>query len=1020
MSRQRCIGIVKEVYNKWERRTPLTPAHVQRLVKKGIRVLVEPSDRRVYSNKEFRDVGAELTEDLSDAKVVFGVKQVPIDNLLPDRTYVFFSHTIKGQPANMPMLDAILKKNIRLLDYETITQTGKRNGPRLIAFGGYAGRAGMINTLRGVGEKLLAHGCSTPFLNVGSAYMYPSLENAKEAVHRLGKQITINGLPEQYAPMTFVFTGNGNVSKGAQEIFNLLPHEMVDPADLPHLPRNPNKLYGCIAQEETMVRRINDDQPFSRQEYYNHPERYEGAFHTNVLPYASTIVNCTYWDDRYPRLVTMDQLEHLRTVENNKKLLAVADISCDIGGSVEFLLKDTYIEQPFFLYDTDERKAVDNLDGNGVLMMGVDILPSELPRESSTFFGDKLMDFVVDLVDSDMDKEGADLPDPLMGATITSKGKLTKQFEYIGKMRDEVMRKSSVIMEASAGSTVLDVKGHLFDTNLINQILNLIEERKGRFHVVKCVVRPNLPPLENLTEAHIQISTSGGRPALETIIEEVKALCALFQQADAVVSELPDSYCSGDFSATIADPSGEEAPRYLHDKDGASNSLQGEPLADEVLVLGAGLVAGPAVEYLSRVPSTNVTVVSALAGEATNLVKAVGRTNVQAVTLDAVKDFDQIVERIKKSTVVVSLLPATMHVPTARACIEAKVPLVNASYVSPEMKSLHEEAMEAGVPILCEMGLDPGMDHMSAMKVIDEVQGRGGQVVTFSSICGGLPAPEAANNPLAYKFSWSPRGVLTASGNPAKYLRDGKVIEVAGPDLLKSAEPEYFLPSLALEALPNRDSLPYAAIYGIDDADSVFRGTLRYRGFSDVMYGFRALGLLEDTARPQVTEWNALMEELYPGGKATVRARLDGSSLSEEAKDRTIACLQWLGVWGRAPLASRDSIIDTFCALLEDKLPFAQGERDMVLMHHTFGVKFPGDELITETSTLVAYGDETEGGDTIMARTVGLTVGIGAQLFLNKSIKRAGILLPTTPDIYTPGLEMLEREGIRFVEETLD
>ena len=204
-----------------------------------------------------------------------------------------------------------------------------------------------------------------------------------------------------------------------------------------------------------------------------------------------------------------------------------------------------------------------------------------------------------------------------------------------------------------------------------------------------------------------------------------------------------------------------------------------------------------------------------------------------------------------------------MHVPIARCCIEHGKPLVTASYVSEEMKSLHEDAVQANVPILCEMGLDPGMDHMSAMKVIDEIHRDGGSVLHFSSLCGGLPAPEAANNPLRYKFSWSPKGVLSAAKNSAQYLNDGKVVQVPGDKLLLSAKPVDGFPTLSLEQLPNRIS-SHGELYGIhDEAKTVYRGTLRYAGWSNIMHEMSMAGLFDTANIPDsINTWSDLASEL--------------------------------------------------------------------------------------------------------------------------------------------------------------
>jgi len=413
---KRTVAIVREVYNKWERRAPLCPPHVERLVQQGMRVLVQPSHRRIFRDAEYVAAGAELTEDLSPAGVVLGVKQVPIEALLPERTYVFFSHVIKAQPENMDLLDAVLARKVRLVDYEVINEGGRRNGPRLIAFGRFAGCAGMVGGLRGLGQRLLSLGYSTPLLSVGSAYMYRDLDAAKKAVTEAGQDIMRGGLPKDFAPMTFVFTGNGKVSRGAQEVFEHLPHRWVSPGDLGSLPPDPHCVYGCVIREDSMVSPGVEGASFSRREYFDHPERYIPSFHERIAPFTSFLVNGMYWDHRFPRLLSKVQVRDLRS-RMGPRLLGICDISCDIGGSVEFLTKSTEIEQPFFMYDPEQDVTKDSLDGDGIMMCGVDILPSELPLESSMHFGDALVDFIAPLADSDATKpfvdQAADLPPEL-------------------------------------------------------------------------------------------------------------------------------------------------------------------------------------------------------------------------------------------------------------------------------------------------------------------------------------------------------------------------------------------------------------------------------------------------------------------------------------------------------------------------------------------------------------------------------------------------------------------------------
>ena len=286
--------------------------------------------------------------------------------------------------------------------------------------------------------------------------------------------------------------------------------------------------------------------------------------------------------------------------------------------------------------------------------------------------------------------------------------------------------------------------------------------------------------------------------------------------------------------------------------------------------------------------------VSGVEGQAQQLANQMRRNNVSARTLDVLQDSAEVQEMCSAADCVVSLLPASMHVPIAEACIRTATPLVTASYVSADMQALHLRAVEAGVPILCEMGLDPGMDHMSAMKMMDEAKKLGGSITSFASWCGGLPAPEAAGNPLRYKFSWSPRGVLAAAQNKARYLRDGAVVEVPGRELLQAAEPVDFLKAFAFEALPNRDSLQYKDKYNLGpNVEHLYRGTLRFSGFSAIMNEMREIGLLESQAA------------LLPGSQPCPRtwAELMASDLirpTDGLSAETLHCLEWLGLWSGA------------------------------------------------------------------------------------------------------------------------
>mmetsp|Transcript_63390 Transcript_63390/g.148872 ORF Transcript_63390/g.148872 Transcript_63390/m.148872 type:complete len:522 (+) Transcript_63390:74-1639(+) len=447
----RVVGIRREDKNKWERRAPLAPRHVDELVRQGLKVVVQPCTRRVFTDDEYQEAGAEIREDLSECSTILAVKEVPPELMLPGRNWCFFSHTIKAQPSGMPLLDAVLQKKVRLVDYECITGTGSRGGPRLVAFGAFAGYAGAIDFLRGLGERFLSLGFSTPLLHIGSAFMYPTLEEAKRAVSLAGEAIRKNGLPKAFCPFTAVLTGTGNVSQGAMEIFKLLPHELVSPTSLPHICKKAekgqlqredcHKIFLSIATAEHMVKR-RDGGPFDKQAYYNQPESFTPIFQDTVLPYATVILNGMYWDARFPRLFTRDDLHGL--VESGRdKLLGVCDITCDADGSVP-TRQFASIEQPFHILNAMTGQISLSLDEPGVLFHAVDHLPSELPRESSEHFGDCLVPFLPYLAEelaptepgpSDQLAGSGKMLMPIRGAIIAEGGALTREYRYIDQLR---------------------------------------------------------------------------------------------------------------------------------------------------------------------------------------------------------------------------------------------------------------------------------------------------------------------------------------------------------------------------------------------------------------------------------------------------------------------------------------------------------------------------------------------------------------------------------------------------------
>jgi len=425
------IGLRYEDKYLMERRVALVPDHVKNLIDEGIAIEVVKSEKRVFNDEEFADAGAILVDEVTDSDLILGVKEMPIGYFKKNKTYIFFSHTIKGQAYNMPLLKDMMERKINLIDYERIVND---QGQRMIFFGRFAGLAGMINSLWSLGQRYAELGIDTPFLKIKQTHKYNSLEEAKSVISEVGKYIATNGLPESVTPLVIGITGYGNVSKGAQEILDLLPVIELAPADLLQpLKRNApeNLIIKVVFEEKHLSKPIEENKAFDLQEYYKHPELFEDQFEKDI-PHISVLMNCMYWNDSYPRIVTKDYLEKLYQ-KGNPKLTVIGDVTCDPDGSIECTHKGTEIEDPVFVYNPVKREPTMGFKGDGILVMAVDILPSELPRESSQTFSDALVEFVPDIVKTDFSKpfDELTLPAPMKKAMILHNGELTPDYHYL-------------------------------------------------------------------------------------------------------------------------------------------------------------------------------------------------------------------------------------------------------------------------------------------------------------------------------------------------------------------------------------------------------------------------------------------------------------------------------------------------------------------------------------------------------------------------------------------------------------
>jgi saccharopine dehydrogenase (NADP+, L-glutamate forming) len=439
----------------------------------------------------------------------------------------------------------------------------------------------------------------------------------------------------------------------------------------------------------------------------------------------------------------------------------------------------------------------------------------------------------------------------------------------------------------------------------------------------------------------------------------------------------------------------------------------------KMLVLGAGLVARPLVRYLLDQPDFKVTVASRTVSKAEALVA--GHPDGATLTLLA-KDTAKLEQLISEHDLAISLLPAPLHPVVAQMCIKHKRHMVTTSYVSPAMQKLDAPARQAGVMCLNEIGVDPGIDHMSAMRIIHDVEQRGGKVVSFRSYCGGLPAPEANDNPWGYKFSWSPRAVCTAGKNAARFRENGKQVDVPGPELFTHVEQTHVQGVGDLEAYPNRDSLGYIDVYGLKGIETMFRGTFRYPGWCRCLKKVVDLGMLEETpvTYPAGTTFAKWMAGLIGSGSTgKIREQVAGT-IGLDASDNVLDRFEWLGLFSNdaLPIVGQETTpLDILAARMDQLMPYQKGERDMIVLVHKFVARFAGGKEEQISSTLIDFGQPK--GDSSMARTVSLPAAVGAKLILTGKITDIGVQVPVKPSIYNPVLDELETMGIKCEEKTL-
>lgn len=439
----------------------------------------------------------------------------------------------------------------------------------------------------------------------------------------------------------------------------------------------------------------------------------------------------------------------------------------------------------------------------------------------------------------------------------------------------------------------------------------------------------------------------------------------------------------------------------------------------QILVLGAGLSSPTLIRYLLEHAEENKWFIRVGDySEETAQKRVNGHSHGEAFKFDVYND-DQRTKEIRKANIVISMLPAKMHFLVAKTCIRFKRDMVTASYVSKEIKAFHEEARANGIILLNELGLDPGIDHMSAMQIIDKIKNKGGELISFKSSTGGLVAPKFDNNPWNYKFTWNPRNVVLAGQGGAQLIRRGMYKFIPYHKLFSRLQRVEIDGYGEFEAYPNRDSLKYRSAYGIDGIPTMYRGTIRRPGFSRTWNYLVQLGATDDSFVIENSEnltyrdfTNSFLR--YDKTQSVEEKLAEYLNIDPDSFD--LYKLRWLGIFEAKKIGLKQATpAQILQQILEEKWGLSPDDKDMIVMQHEFEYKLD-EKYYRITSSMVVEGKNSV--DTAMAITVGLPVAMGCKLILSGKIGNTGVQIPTLPDIYNPVLEELAPFGIQFTEKT--
>lgn len=897
----RKIGICRELKDRWERRVPLVPDDIRQLIgEHGYEVAVQGSPLRVHSNGEYSAAGALVDDGIAGCDLVMSMNEPAAELLRPGGMYLCFGRSAPGQSFGDAFLRRLQKLGCTLFDGNAITDERGRN---IVYIGRYIGLAGMIDTLWALGQRLKHEGYDTSVAAIRQAHQYENLASARRAIIDIAEELRDRRLPSALRPLVFGFVGNDGISKGAQEIFDLLPHREITPSELlaGGVCSGGNEILKVVFSEEQAIRPKDETNRVSLTEFYRHPKHFESDF-GRYLRHLSVLVNSLPRTTDATHLVAKTDIEKLWKGHDNPRLRVIGDLSGTVEGAVEIASVAALPDAPAYVYEPEADDIAYGVDGHGPVIVSLADPACELPEEVSAGISHSLMPLLQHLanVETEAPIEKSGLPMPLRRAAILWRGRLTPA---CGHLRN-VLKRASSEEEAE-------------------------EEASSAFRAFK-----NTPG----------VGVSG----------------------------------------------------------------------KSILILGGGPLARPLVRYLLEKTHHEVVCADQTSGMAAGLVKGYSRGKAVAIELD---DRHELASLIRCADFVVSLVPYRYHIPIAELCITHRKHMVTTSYTSESMRKLDGRAREAGIMLLNEMGVIPGIDHMIAMRSIHRVVAGGGKVVALRMYGGALPAPEAGMNPLGYRYSWNMRCVLDAGRTHARQRERGGVVDVSGPDVFK-CHGLVSVPGMGtFEAYPCRDAVAYEEAYALPDVKTMSRGTLRNPGWCSFWDKMFSLGWSSDMPRVDLEgkAWGQIMRVLVPGN-GDLTADLC-SCWNVPRGSAEIRCAEWLGLLGseKVPVGP-NNLLDLLCEHLQRKLAYRPGERDMILMYHELVAEYP-DRLERITSTLTDYG--IPNGDLAVARTVGLPIAIFLREFFAGRIRGlSGVLIPTLSEMFGPILVELESIGIRMTEHT--